>query len=148
MMWIASHQSPTGFLARFTSPSRMEAAEVLQAAMLRSGATAGRLVEASETDFIAEIDGHWFSLSRSDSVWACAAGVSAAVPYVVPSATGSEVGADCDSSLPPTRPRDDCNLIPGAFSSVDTSVDTSIAPLLPEQRMEQIQCVKIALKGA
>lgn len=135
MMWIASHQSPTGMLARFTSPSRMEAAEALHALMLQSGAATGRLVEASETDFIAEADGHWFSLSRSDSTWVGAAGVPASVPYVVPSATGSEVGADCDSSLPPTCPRDDIN-IPGVSLSADTlSVSTSGPPC--PKNMEQ-----------
>lgn len=97
MTWIASHQSPTGFLARYTHASREAAATALYTALsnIRGAREARQRLVASSADFIAEVEGHWFSLSNSD--WAGAAS-PAGRPHVAPSATGS-VGAVSSSNF-------------------------------------------------
>lgn len=68
MTWVAAHQSPTGMMARFTHETREAAALMLYTAMARSGASKPlpemkRLAASDGTDFLAEVDGHWFCLS-------------------------------------------------------------------------------------
>ena len=70
MTWLAAHQTPSGTLARFTAPSRATAAQSLYAMMVRSGVADAPLKQlaasANNTHFMANVDGHWFALSRRE----------------------------------------------------------------------------------
>lgn len=84
MTWVASHQSPTGLLSRFTLETREAAALMLYTAMSRSGASKPLpqmkrlLASVAGTDFIATVDGHWFALSRLEPIPSHAGGVKPA----------------------------------------------------------------------
>lgn len=127
MTWIAAHQAPGGMLARFTHSSREAAALALYSALsnIRGGREARQRLVASApgTHFIAEIDGHWFSLSAlgadSAPVVGCAlAGNSSPSPEALLDPANSSAGGAVFQTSPP------------AFFS-NPSVDTSMVQSLP-----------------